>query len=92
MIDIQCTRCGASGKGYPNIFNAKFTLIHEIGCGAKVGIPKITYSTTATDNAKKNTIKNETENTTDHDIDEILKNDIESPIKKNKVKKRIPKK
>ena len=42
MVDIECTRCGATGNDYPTHYVAKFTLKHETGCGAKVGVPKYT--------------------------------------------------
>ena len=40
MVDIECTRCGATGSNYPTYYVAKFSLTHETGCGARVGIPK----------------------------------------------------
>ena len=40
MVDIECTRCGATGTDYPTNFVAKFSLKHETGCGARLGIPK----------------------------------------------------
>ena len=40
MIDIECTRCGATGTDYPTYYVAKFSLKHETGCGARVGVPK----------------------------------------------------
>jgi len=40
MVGIECTRCHSTGTGYPNLFQAKFTLVHKIGCGAKIGVPK----------------------------------------------------
>ena len=43
MIGIECTRCGATESGFPTYQVAKFSLTHERGCGAKIGIPK--YST-----------------------------------------------
>ena len=46
MVDIECTRCGATGSNYPTYYVAKFSLKHETGCGAKIGIPKYTDGTT----------------------------------------------
>ena len=40
MVDIECTRCGATGTGYPTLYVAKFSLTHEEKCGARVGVPK----------------------------------------------------
>ena len=40
MVDIECTRCGATGTNYPTLYVAKFSLTHEEKCGAKIGIPK----------------------------------------------------
>ena len=40
MVNIECTRCHATGTDYPTIYVAKFSLKHETGCGAKIGIPK----------------------------------------------------
>ncbi len=40
MVNIECTRCGATGNDYPTNYVAKFTLKHETGCGAKIGVPK----------------------------------------------------
>ncbi len=40
MVDITCTRCGASGTDYPTNYVAKLTLTHNRGCGPKIGIPK----------------------------------------------------
>ena len=40
MVDIECTRCGATGTDYPTYYVAKFSLKHETGCGARVGVPK----------------------------------------------------
>jgi len=45
MVDILCTRCGATGTGYETNFVAKFSLKHETGCGAKIGIPKFSTGT-----------------------------------------------
>ena len=42
MVDIECTRCGATGTGYATNFQAKFSLIHKEKCGAKIGVPKFT--------------------------------------------------
>jgi len=42
MVDITCTRCGAEGTGYPTNYVAKFSLQHNTGCGARVGIPSYT--------------------------------------------------
>ena len=50
MVDIQCTRCGATGNNYPTLYVAKFSLKHETGCGAKIGVPK--YSDTNTKSVK----------------------------------------
>lgn len=50
MVDIECTRCGATGNDYPTYYVAKFTLKHETGCGAKIGVPK--YSDTKTKSAE----------------------------------------
>ena len=47
MVNILCTRCGASGIDYPTYYVAKFTLTHERGCGAKIGIPKYTATASA---------------------------------------------
>ena len=47
MVNIECTRCGASGIDYPTYYVAKFTLTHEKGCGAKIGIPSYTATQTA---------------------------------------------
>jgi hypothetical protein len=48
MVNIECTRCHATGIDYPTYYVAKYTLTHERGCGAKIGIP----SYTATGKAK----------------------------------------
>jgi len=40
MVDIECTRCGSTGTGYATHYQAKFSLTHNTGCGAKIGIPK----------------------------------------------------
>jgi hypothetical protein len=40
MVDIECTRCHAKGKGYQTNYEAKFSLIHKEKCGAKIGVPK----------------------------------------------------
>ena len=45
MVDIECTRCGATGTDYPTNFVAKFSLKHETGCGARLGIPKYSDTT-----------------------------------------------
>ena len=42
MVNIECTRCGATGIDYPTYYVAKFTLTHERGCGARIGIPSYT--------------------------------------------------
>ncbi len=42
MVDITCTRCGATGSDYPTYYVAKFSLTHKRGCGAKIGIPHYT--------------------------------------------------
>ena len=47
MVDIQCTRCNATGTGYETNYVAKFSLIHERGCGARIGIPKFTETSVA---------------------------------------------
>ena len=44
MVNIECTRCGATGTDYPTLYVAKFSLKHETGCGAKIGVPKYTDS------------------------------------------------
>ena len=48
MVDIECTRCGATGTGYPTPYVAKFSLIHNEKCGAKIGIPKYSNLDTTT--------------------------------------------
>ncbi len=40
MVDIECTRCGAKGTGYQTNYEAKFSLVHNEKCGAKIGVPK----------------------------------------------------
>lgn len=47
MVNIECTRCGAAGIDYPTYYVAKFTLTHERGCGAKIGIPSYTATAKA---------------------------------------------
>lgn len=42
MVNIECTRCGATGIDYPTYYVAKFTLPHKRGCGARIGIPSYT--------------------------------------------------
>ena len=49
MVDIECTRCGATGNDYPTHYVAKFTLKHETGCGAKIGVPKYSTNVKATE-------------------------------------------
>ena len=48
MVNIECTRCGATGIDYPTYYVAKYTLTHQRGCGAKIGIPKYTATSTVT--------------------------------------------
>ena len=48
MVDIECTRCGATGTGYATNYVAKFSLTHNTGCGAKIGIPKYSVTTKTT--------------------------------------------
>ncbi len=48
MVNIECTRCGATGIDYPTYYVAKFTLTHERGCGARIGIPSYTATAKAT--------------------------------------------
>ena len=40
MINIECTRCGATGNDYPTYYVDTVSLKHETGCGARLGIPK----------------------------------------------------
>lgn len=40
MVDVECTRCGASGTNYKTERDAKLTLKHNERCGQKVGIVK----------------------------------------------------
>ncbi len=44
MVDITCTRCGAEGTNYPTPYVAKFSLQHNTGCGARIGIPKFSLT------------------------------------------------
>ena len=47
MVDIRCTRCNATGTGYATNYVAKFSLVHERGCGARIGIPTYTDTSVA---------------------------------------------
>jgi len=58
MVGIECTRCHSTGTGYPNLFQAKFTLVHKIGCGAKIGVPKFS-SGAKTTQAETTTVSEE---------------------------------
>lgn len=40
MVDVECTRCGASGTNYKTEREAKLTLEHNKKCGQKIGIVK----------------------------------------------------
>jgi len=40
MVDVECTRCGASGTNFKTERDAKLTLKHNERCGQKVGIVK----------------------------------------------------
>lgn len=74
MVNIECTRCGATGTDYPTLYVAKFSLKHETGCGAKIGIPKYTEGTVQT----KPVVEQET-----------LLVDPEKPKKKKAKKKKV---
>ena len=79
MVDITCTRCGAEGTGYDTPYVAKFTLQHNTGCGAKIGIPKFSVG--------KKLIKEETASVvTDHSDQQTLINT--KPKKKRTAKKK----
>lgn len=40
MVDIECTRCGATGTNFKTERDAKLTLKHNERCGQKIGIVK----------------------------------------------------
>lgn len=74
MVDITCTRCGAEGTGFPTPYVAKFSLPHNKGCGAKIGIPKFSVG--------KKLVKEETATVvTDHSDQQTL---TETPKLKKK--------
>ena len=81
MVNIECTRCGASGIDYPTYYVAKFTLTHERGCGAKIGIPS--YTATGT----KPTLKEVEPVIQKPDNTEKLFADVTKPKKKRAKKK-----
>ena len=76
MVDIECTRCGATGSGYQTNYEAKFSLIHKEKCGAKIGVPKFSAGVKTT----------EVSSTTASDTQTIVVPKIKS--KKKKVKKK----
>lgn len=80
MVNIECTRCGASGIDYPTYYVAKFTLTHERGCGARIGIP----SYTATAKVKPKDVEPVIHDT---DHSEQLLSDVVKPKKKKAKKK-----
>lgn len=49
MVDIECTRCGAKGTGYQTNYEAKFSLVHNEKCGAKIGVPKFSAGVKTTE-------------------------------------------
>ena len=49
MVDIECTRCGATGSGYQTNYEAKFSLVHKEKCGAKIGVPKFSAGAKTTE-------------------------------------------
>ena len=75
MVDIECTRCHATGTGYATNYQAKFSLIHKEKCGAKIGVPKYSIGAKTT----------ESTTTTASDSNTIL---VEAKLKKRKVKKK----
>ena len=82
MIDIQCTRCGAKGTGYATNYEAKFSLIHNEKCGAKIGVPKISARVKTTEVIS--TTGNDTET-----MVEGIPSDTPKPKKKKSKKKSI---
>lgn len=81
MVDIQCTRCGATGTGYETNYVAKFTLKHETGCGAKIGVPKYT------DGIIKSLQTKESEASIDIDKGDL--STVTEKSKKKKAKKKV---
>ena len=79
MVDITCTRCGAEGTGFPTPYVAKFSLPHNKGCGAKIGIPKFSVA--------KPTLKEATTVTLDHSDQQTL-TETSKPKKKRTAKKK----
>ena len=55
MVSILCTRCGANGSDFSNLVEAKFKLQHDIGCGAKIGIPVYNITKTVSVEPTKDT-------------------------------------
>ena len=49
MVDILCTRCGATDQGFTTYYQAKFSLVHKEKCGAKIGVPKYSTGTKTTE-------------------------------------------
>ena len=66
MVDITCVRCGASETGFATAYTANFGLVHERGCGTKIGVSKYSNfgdkvtSTTATTETTQMTVTTET--------------------------------
>ena len=81
MVDIECTRCGATGTNYPTNYVAKFSLTHETGCGARVGIPKYSEG--------KLTLKEVEPVIHDTDHSEKLFSDVVKSEKKKTKKKKV---
>lgn len=79
MVNIECTRCGASGTDFPTFYVAKFSLQHNTGCGAKIGIPKYSEG--------KPTLKDVEPVIQTAPKDEKLFSDVTKPKKKKASKK-----
>lgn len=77
MVDIECTRCGATGQGFTTYYQAKFNLVHKEKCGAKIGVPKYSTGTKTT----------EAISTTATESTPIIVSDIPSDTPKPKKKK-----
>lgn len=80
MVDITCTRCGAEGTGFPTPYVAKFTLQHNTGCGAKIGIPKFSVA--------KPTLKEVEPVIHDTDHNDLSFANVTKPKKKRTAKKK----
>jgi len=77
MVDITCVRCGASETGFATAYTANFGLVHERGCGTKIGVSK--YS-------NMGEVKTTAERHSNIQAEAILK-DVEKPLTLKPTKK-----